>query len=113
METEKLEEIAREHALDLLNACKGKEEYQENENEGLSGLDKYFEEKVLDYRIVRDKDGCYQGCQLLVAYGGPTVWANTEFDEIRVFWGGREGNCATLSNSAEILDLYMKNILEE
>lgn len=113
MEKLKLDEMAHEYAFGLLNACKGREEYQENEDEELSGLDKYFEEKVLDYRIVRDKDGCYQGCQLLVAYGGPNIWINTDFNEIRVFWGGSEGNCALLSGSAEILDSYMRSLLEK
>lgn len=94
-----LNQIAKEYASELYDACLADD------------LNGYFD-NVLDYRIVIDKYGCYQGCQLLMAYGGPTVWINTDFNEIRVIWGGCEGHCALLSDRAQILNLYLKDFFE-
>lgn len=96
-----LNQIAKEYASELCDACHADD------------LNKYFENNVMDYKIVNDKDGCYHGCKLLLAYGGPTVWVNTDFNEIWVIWGGCEWHSALISDCAEIINSYMRSIIEK
>lgn len=43
---------------------------------------------VLDIEYVRDSEGNYRGAIVLVAFGGPNIWIDTRWKEVRGAWWG-------------------------
>jgi len=43
---------------------------------------------ALDIEYVRDSQGNYRGAIVLVAFGGPNIWIDTRWKEVRGAWWG-------------------------
>lgn len=43
---------------------------------------------ALDIEYVRDSQGSYRGAIVLVAFGGPNIWIDTRWREVRGAWWG-------------------------
>ena len=43
---------------------------------------------ALDIEYVRDSEGNYRGAIVLVAFGGPNIWIDTRWQEVRGAWWG-------------------------
>ena len=49
-----------------------------------SGYD--YLEDVLDTQYIADEDRNYLGARVLVAFGGPNIWINTQTKTIEAYW---------------------------
>ena len=47
-----------------------------------------YTKDVLDINYVINADKSYRGARLLVAFGGPNIWIDTERQEVQGYWGG-------------------------
>lgn len=57
---------------------------------------------ALDIEYVKDGDGNYRGAIVLVAFGGPNIWIDTRWKEVRGAWWG---DSCTVSYSRDELGL--------
>ena len=68
-------------------------------------------EDVYDIRYLVDREKSYQGCKLLVAGGGPTIWVNTWTNEVEGSWAGDRVTWAYQDNIG--LDDYCQEMYGE
>lgn len=82
------EEYASYYVQDLWDArdCRG--DYSPDVSDDVYGMARYIEDSVLEYRYITNREGDYLGAQLLLGYGGPTVWVDTGLQTICVFQVG-------------------------
>lgn len=68
----------------------------------------YLDENALDIRYVANAKRELLDCQILVTFGGPNVWIDTEKNGVAVYWGSKQ-NVAPFHGDTkwEILD-YME-----
>ena len=70
--------------IDLIS--KGKHDFELEEGEDLLG---YLEHnQIMDIKYVLDSNYDYVGCQLLVAFGGPNIWIDTQDQQVKGYWWG-------------------------
>ena len=43
---------------------------------------------ALDYYVLRRRNGAFRSCRLLIAFGGPQIWIDTEYNWAYVAWWG-------------------------
>ena len=66
-------------------------------------------QSALSIEYVRDSDGEYRGAIVLVAFGGPNIWIDTRWKEVRGAWWG--DNCTVRYNRDELgIDEYLEEI---
>ena len=58
----------------------------ETENENLSGFD--YVADVLDVNWVLDQNRVFKGARLLVSFGGPNIWVDTDNQTVEGHWWG-------------------------
>ena len=77
-------------AEDIKNGFKveSPEDYEGEYEEGdtLSGFDYLADMLDIEYIISSDKQ--YKGARVLVAFGGPNIWINTQTEEVEGYWWG-------------------------
>lgn len=66
----------------------------------LSGFD--YIQDVLDINWVLDSNREYKGARLLVAFGGPNIWINTDNQTVEGHWWG---DSFTASYSSDAMDI--------
>ncbi len=47
--------------------------------------DEYLKD-VLDIQWIINQDKTYRGARVLVAFGGPNIWINTQSNEVEGYW---------------------------
>ena len=45
-------------------------------------------EDVLDIQYIINQDKTYRGARILVAFGGPNIWVNTQSEQVEGYWWG-------------------------
>lgn len=55
---------------------------------------------ALDIEYTKDSDGNYRGAIVLVAFGGPNIWIDTRWKEVRGAWWGE--SCTVPYNRDEL-----------
>ena len=58
-----------------------------DKGEGAKFLD---DEHCLDIQYIVDKDKKYLGSRVLVAFGGPNIWINTQYKEVQGYWASEK-----------------------
>ena len=58
-------------------------EYHDDEDDEPKGL----VHSPLDVRLVVNRDGTVRGAQLLMAFGAPNIWVDTEKGQVEGYWG--------------------------
>ena len=46
-----------------------------------------FMEDALDIQYIINQDKTYRGARILVAFGGPNIWVNTQDGTVDGYWG--------------------------
>ena len=59
-------------------------EYETDNEEGPNGFD--YLEDVLDIQYIVSSEKKYLGARVLVAFGGPNIWINTQKQMIEGYW---------------------------
>ena len=78
------------------------------ENGEATSLYDYFND-VLDFEYTINRDKTYKAVKIWVALGGPNICVDTNYNEIRGFWGSDKESAWLPSEIAEEID----NIFEE
>lgn len=95
---------------DLTDACHGegeyaKDEYYPNENPlGKNVVLTFVRNTTLDFNVLYNSDGEYLSCQLLITYGGPTIWIDTISHKITGSWGDQKYELDLDDNVVKQLD---------
>ena len=59
-------------------------EYETDNEEGPNGFD--YLEDVLDIQYIVSSEKKYLGARVLVAFGGPNIWINTQTKTVEGYW---------------------------
>ena len=70
--------------IDLITM--GKHDFELEEDEDLLGY--LSSNQIMDINYVLDSNLDYVGSQLLVAFGGPNIWIDTQHQQVRGYWWG-------------------------
>jgi len=70
--------------IDLITT--GKHDFELDEDEDLPGY--LSSNQIMDIKYVLDDNLDYVGSQLLVAFGGPNIWINTQHQQVEGYWWG-------------------------
>jgi hypothetical protein len=69
-----------------------------------------YTEDVLDVNYLVNSDKTFKAVKLLVAFGGPNIWIDTETGFIEVYWGNDIAKRAIPSNIQEAInELFEEN----
>ena len=79
------------------------------ELEKSTGLNRYLDD-VLEITYLIGSDKAYKGVELLVAWGGPNVYVNTQYNQVEGFWGSDSCKFSYKDNIG--LDDYFKEMWE-
>ena len=60
------------------------------------------DEHCLDIQYIVDKDKKYLGSRVLVAFGGPNIWINTQKREVEGYWWGEQATAKYYYDSDEL-----------
>jgi len=64
-----------------------------------------FMEDALDIQYIINQDKTYRGARVLVAFGGPNIWVNTQRGEVEGYWWGDDATADFIDNIG--LDDYL------
>lgn len=64
----------------------------------------YFEGSVYDFNFILDANRQYRAGRALVAFGGPTIWVDTERESVDLYWWGNEAHAPLSRNATNALD---------
>ena len=67
-----------------------------------------FMEDALDIQYIINQDKTYRGARILVAFGGPNIWVNTQRGEVEGYWWGDDATAGFIDNMG--LDDYLEEI---
>ena len=70
--------------IDLITT--GKHDFELEEDEDL--LIYLSSNQIMDIKYVLDDNLDYVGSQLLVAFGGPNIWIDTQHQQVKGYWWG-------------------------
>ena len=70
--------------IDLITT--GKHDFELEEDEDLLGY--LSSNQIMDIKYVLDNNLDYVGSQLLVAFGGPNIWIDTQHQQVKGYWWG-------------------------
>jgi len=73
-----------------------------DKGEGAKFLD---DEHCLDIQYIGDKDKKYLGSRVLVAFGGPNIWINTQKREVEGYWWSEKATAQYYHDSDELDEL--------
>ena len=55
-------------------------------------------EDVLDIQYIINSDKTYRGARILVAFGGPNIWVNTQSGQVEGYWWGDNAFAGFIDN---------------
>jgi|TARA_R100001086_G_scaffold33229_1_gene15073 hypothetical protein len=55
-------------------------------------------EDVLDIQYIINQDKTYRGARILVAFGGPNIWVNTQSGQVEGYWWGDNAFAGFIDN---------------
>tara|TARA_Y100001951_G_C11126505_1_gene175790 strand:- start:128 stop:415 length:288 start_codon:yes stop_codon:yes gene_type:complete len=65
-------------------------------------------EDVLDIQYIINQDKTYRGARILVAFGGPNIWVNTQSGLVEGYWWGDNAFAGFIDNIG--LDDYLEEM---
>ena len=93
--------------IDLITT--GKHDFELEEDEDL--LIYLSSNQIMDIKYVLDDNLDYVGSQLLVAFGGPNIWIDTQHQQVKGYWWGDEVTKDYYEDSI-YLDDHIKELYE-
>ena len=70
--------------IDLITT--GKHDFELDEHEDLPGY--LSSNQIMEVKYILDDNLDYVGSQLLVAFGGPNIWIDTQYKTVNGYWWG-------------------------
>ena len=79
--------------------------YETDNEDGPSAYD--YLEDALDIQYIINSDKQYLGARVLVAFGGPNIWINTQTQTIEGYWWG-DSSFSSYHNDPLGIDQYLE-----
>jgi len=71
-----------------------------------------FMESALEVQTVKINDEV-AGVRVLLAFGGPNIWLDTDLLELRGYWAGQEEHLPLMSDECAEVNAYFDYLAEE
>ena len=99
-------EMLREQVQDIVNTIETGEYEPMDEDMGCCGFD--YLSDALDFEWILNSDRTLKGARILVAFGGPNIWVNTQSSEVEGYWWLDKANALFTDNMG--LNDYLEEI---
>ena len=112
---QKLQEMVDNIAHDIQNGMTYKEAEMDHEANGcepddyISGFD--YLQDCLDIQYIVTGGSEYLGARVLVAFGGPNIWINTQSELVEAYWWG-DSAVARIDGDSMGLDEALRELWE-
>ena len=86
-----MSENTKTHVLNIVKQLENPEliEWQDEENQ--TAFD-YLNSDALEIKYVLDEAQNYLGAKILVSFGGPNIWINTQHNTVDGYWWGDDSS---------------------
>lgn len=69
----------------------------------------YFEDHPLDIEYTINSDLEYIGARIMIAFGGPNIYINTNNKRVELFWGTSEASAVLSNRAVDAIDAYFED----
>ena len=69
----------------------------------------YFEDRIYDIEYTIGGDFDYRGVRVMIAYGGPNIYLNTNNKRVELYWWGDTAYAALSARAVDAIDAYFEN----
>lgn len=69
----------------------------------------YFEDSILDIEYTINSDLDYVGARIMIAFGGPNIYINTNNKRVESYWGFSRAEAALSDHAVEAIDAYFED----
>nr|DAI40817.1 MAG TPA: TFIIB-TERMINAL DOMAIN, TFIIB, TRANSCRIPTION INITIATION [Caudoviricetes sp.]DAJ55848.1 MAG TPA: TFIIB-TERMINAL DOMAIN, TFIIB, TRANSCRIPTION INITIATION [Caudoviricetes sp.] len=69
----------------------------------------YFEDCPLDIEYTINSDLDYVGARIMIAFGGPNIYINTNNKRVELYWGFSRAEAALSDHAVEAIDAYFED----
>lgn len=77
--------------------------------DGVSMYD-YFEDYIYDIEYTISSDFDYVSARIMIAFGGPNIYINTNNKRVELYWWGSTAYTALSNRAAETIDAYFEDL---
>ena len=70
----------------------------------------YFEDHIYDIEYTISGDFDYRGARVMIAYGGPNIYINTNNKRVELYWWGDTAYIALSDRAVEAIDAYFEDL---
>mgnify|MGYP003300865345 CR=1 FL=1 len=67
-------------------------------------------DNILDWRYIIERDKSYRSVEIMVAFGGPTIWISTESKSVELYWWGDRASYPISYRATEALDEWAEEM---
>lgn len=82
------DQMLKDHVLHIVKTIEQAEWGQSVDDENEPGTAYDYLSDVLDINWILNSDRSYKGARLLVAFGGPNIWIDTNLEQVEGYWWG-------------------------
>jgi hypothetical protein len=82
------DQMLKDQVLHIVNQIESEEWGENIDGETPSAYD--YLTDVLDINWILNNDKSYKGARLLVAFGGPNIWIDTNLEQVEGYWWGEK-----------------------
>lgn len=69
----------------------------------------YFEDRIYDIKYTIDSDLDYVSARIMIAFGGPNIYIDTNSSRVELFWGGSEAYAYIDYRTRDAIDAYFED----
>lgn len=69
----------------------------------------YFEDRIYDIKYTISGDLDYVGAQIMIAFGGPNIYINTNNKRVELYWWGDTAYATLSSDAIDAIDAYFED----
>ena len=73
------------------------------------GVCDYFEDNIYDIEYTIGGDLDYVGARIMIAFGGPNIFVNTNNKRVELYWGFSRAEAALSDRAVEVIDAYFED----
>jgi hypothetical protein len=82
--------MLKDQVLSIVKAIEDGDWGQSSDDENEQGSAYDYLRDVLDINWILNSDRSYKGARLLVAFGGPNIWIDTNLEQVEGYWWGEK-----------------------
>ena len=83
------DQMLKDHVLSIVNSIEN-EQWGEDIEDGQQATAFDYLSDVLDINWILNSDKTFKGARLLVAFGGPNIWIDTNLEQVEGYWWGEK-----------------------